>query len=58
MTVGNVFNTRAVTAIGTSASGAPTTVVNGVALQSGYGQNDNFSYLPPRSAQVSVRVKF
>ena len=58
MTVSNVFNSRAVTAIGTSGTGAPTTLVNGVALQSGYGQADNFSYLPPRSAQVSVRLKF
>ena len=58
MTVGNVFNSRAVTAIATSASGAPTTVVGGATLQSGYGQSDSFSYLPPRSAEVSVRLKF
>ena len=54
VTVNNVFNSRAVTAIGNSSSGAPT--ANG--FQSGYGQLDQFSYLPPRSFQVSARLKF
>ncbi len=54
VTVNNVFNSRAVTAIANSSSGAPT--ANG--FQSGYGQADQFSYLPPRSFQVSARLKF
>lgn len=54
VTVNNVFNSRAVTAIANSASGAPT--ANG--FQSGYGQLDQFNYLPPRSFQVSARLKF
>ena len=58
VTVNNVFNSRAVTAISTSSSGAPTTLANGVSYQSGYGQLDQFSYLPPRSFQVSARIKF
>jgi iron complex outermembrane recepter protein len=58
MTVSNVFNKRAITAIGTSAAGAPTTVLNGQTYQTGYGQLDAFNFLPPRSAQVSVQVRF
>ena len=58
VTVNNVFNSRAVTAIANSASGAPTTTINGKSYQSGYGQADQFSYLPPRSFQVSARLKF
>lgn len=54
VTVNNVFNSRAVTAIANSSSGAPT--ANG--FQNGYGQLDQFSYLPPRSFQVSARLKF
>ncbi|WP_245656810.1 TonB-dependent receptor [Sphingomonas asaccharolytica] len=54
VTVNNVFNSRAVTAIANSSSGAPT--ANG--FQSGYGQLDQFNYLPPRSFQVSARLKF
>ncbi len=56
--VSNVFNSRAVTAISTSSSGAPTITVNGVSYQNGYGQLDQFNYLPPRSAQVDLRIKF
>ena len=54
VTVNNVFNSRAVTAISTSASGAPVTG----GFQSGYGQLDQFSYLPPRSFLASARIKF
>jgi iron complex outermembrane receptor protein len=57
LTVSNVFNSRAVTAIANSSSGAPTTTINGVKYQSGYGQLDQFSYLPPRSFMVDVRLK-
>ncbi len=57
-TVSNVFNSRAITAISTSASGAPTVVANGITNQTGYGQLDAFNFLPPRSFQVDVRVKF
>jgi len=57
-TVSNVFNSRAITAIATSASGAPTTTVNGTAYQTGYGQGDQFSFLPPRAFLVDMRVKF
>lgn len=56
--VSNVFNSRAITAISTSSSGAPTVTVNGVTYQNGYGQSDAFNFLPPRSATVDVRVKF
>jgi len=58
VTVNNVFNSRAVTAIANSSSGAPTATINGKSYQSGYGQADQFSYLPPRSFQVSARLKF
>ncbi|HWU73629.1 MAG TPA: TonB-dependent receptor [Sphingomonas sp.] len=54
VTVNNVFNSRAVTAIANDKTGAPTS--NG--FQSGYGQLDQFNYLPPRSFQVSARLKF
>ncbi len=57
-TVSNVFNNRAITAIGASASGAPTSTLNGVTYQTGYGQLDAFNFLPPRSFQASVRLKF
>ncbi|MDE2411406.1 MAG: TonB-dependent receptor [Sphingomonadales bacterium] len=52
--VSNVFNSRAITTIATSSSGAPTSG----GYQSGYGQLDQLSFLPPRSFQVSARVKF
>ena len=58
VTVSNVFNSRAVTAISNSASGAPNTTINGTSYQSGYGQLDQFNYLPPRSFLVDARVKF
>jgi iron complex outermembrane receptor protein len=58
VTVNNVFNSRAVTAIANSSSGAPTVTVNGTSYQNGYGQADQFNYLPPRSFQVSARLKF
>ena len=58
LNVSNVFNSRAITQISTSAVGAPTTLVNGVALQSGYGQFDQLQFLPPRSAMVDLRVHF
>ncbi|SDA22277.1 iron complex outermembrane recepter protein [Sphingomonas sp. NFR15] len=58
VTVSNVFNSRAVTAISNSGSGAPQTVIIGTSYQSGYGQLDQFNYLPPRSFLVDVRVKF
>jgi len=58
VTVNNVFNSRAVTAISNSASGAPTVTINGTSYQNGYGQLDQFNYLPPRSFQVSARLKF
>lgn len=58
VTVNNVFNSRAVTAIANSSSGAPTVTINGTSYQNGYGQLDQFNYLPPRSFQVSARLKF
>lgn len=58
VTVSNVFNSRAVTAIANSSSGAPTVTINGTSYQNGYGQLDQFNYLPPRSFQVSARLKF
>ncbi len=56
--VSNVLNERAITAISTSSSGAPTVTVNGTTYQNGYGQSDAFSFLPPRSIQMDVRFKF
>lgn len=58
VTVQNVFDSRAVTAISSSSSGAPTATVNGVSYQNGYGQADQFNFLPPRSFLVDARVKF
>ena len=58
VTVNNVFNSRAVTAIANSSSSAPIVTVNGTSYQNGYGQLDQFNYLPPRSFQVSARLKF
>lgn len=58
VSVSNVFNSRAVTAVSNSASGAPTTAINGVSYQSGYGQLDQFNYLPPRSFLVDARITF
>jgi iron complex outermembrane receptor protein len=57
-TVTNVFNSRAITAISTSSSGAPTSTVNAVSYQTGYGQADQFNFLPPRAFTVDARVKF
>lgn len=54
LTISNLFNSRAVTAISNSASGAPTAG----GFQNGYGQLDQFNYLPPRSFLVDARVKF
>ncbi|WP_029623919.1 TonB-dependent receptor [Sphingomonas sp. PAMC 26617] len=54
VTVNNVFNSRAVTAISTSATGAPVTA----GYQNGYGQLDQFNYLPPRSFLLSARIGF
>lgn len=58
VTVNNVFNSRAVTQIATSSSGAPTTTINGTKYQSGYGQLDQFSYLPPRSFLLTAGLSF
>ena len=58
VSVSNVFNSRAVTSISNSSSNAPTTTLSGVKYQTGYGQLDQFSYLPPRSFLVDARVKF
>ncbi|MBU6267930.1 MAG: TonB-dependent receptor [Sphingomonadales bacterium] len=58
VSVSNVFNSRAITSISTSSSGAPTVTVNGTTYQNGYGQLDQFNFLPPRSFQVDARVKF
>lgn len=54
LNVSNVFNNRAITAIGTSSSGAPTQG----GIQTGYGQADTFQFLPPRSFMVDARFKF
>lgn len=58
MSVSNVFNNRSITAIGNSSFGAPTVTIGGVTYQNGFGQADQFSFLPPRSFQVDVRVTF
>ena len=56
--VSNVFNSRAITQISTSSVGAPTTVVNGASVQSGYGSFDQLQFLPPRAVFGDVRVRF
>lgn len=56
--VSNLFNSRAITSIATSSSGAPTLTAGGVTYQNGYGQADAFGFLPPRSFTLDVRVKF
>lgn len=58
LSVSNVFNNRSITAISTSSSGAPTTTIGGVTYQNGYGQSDQFNFLPPRSFQMDVRITF
>lgn len=58
VTVNNVFNSRAVTQIATSITGAPTTTINGKSYQSGYGQLDQFNYLPPRSFLLTAGISF
>jgi iron complex outermembrane recepter protein len=58
LTVSNVFNDRAITAISTSGTGAPTVVAGGITNQIGYGQLDAFNFLPPRSFLVDARIKF
>jgi len=58
VTVNNVFNSRAVTQIATSSTGAPTTTINGKSYQSGYGQLDQFNYLPPRSFLLTAGISF
>ncbi|MEY4159390.1 MAG: hypothetical protein RLZZ136_11 [Pseudomonadota bacterium] len=57
-TVSNVFNNRAITSISTSSTGAPTVTVNGVSYQNGYGQLDQFNFLPPRTAMLDLRIKY
>ena len=58
VTVNNVFNDRSITQITTSAVGAPTTTVNGVSYQSGYGQFDQLQFQPPTTFLVDARVRF
>ena len=58
LNVSNVFNGRRITQISTSSVGAPTTVINGVSYQSGYGQFDQLQYQPPRAFLVDARIKF
>ncbi len=58
LSVSNVFNNRSITSISNSSSGAPTVTVGGTTYQNGYGQADQFSFLPPRSFQVDVRMTF
>ncbi|NBC38156.1 TonB-dependent receptor [Novosphingobium sp. FSY-8] len=58
LTVSNVFDNRAITSISTSSSGAPTVTVGGVTYQNGYGQGDQFSFLPPRQFMVDARFTF
>lgn len=58
VTVTNVFNSRAVTNIATASTGAPTVTVAGTKYQSGYGQLDQFNYLPPRSFLLTAGIAF
>jgi iron complex outermembrane receptor protein len=56
--VSNVFNSRAITAISNSSTGANTTTNGATTYQTSYGTADQFSFLPPRSFMVDVRVKY
>lgn len=55
LNVDNVFDKRAVSAIKSDSTGAPT-AANG--FQSGYGQYDLLYFTPPRQVMVDLRVKF
>jgi len=57
-TVSNVFNSRAITSISNSSSGASSVTTGTVKNQTGYGTADQFSFLPPRSFMVDVRIKY
>lgn len=57
-TVSNVFNSRAITAVSNASTGAATTTSGATTYQTSYGTADQFSFLPPRSFMVDVRVKY
>jgi iron complex outermembrane receptor protein len=54
----NVFGNQQVNQIKTSSKSAPTTTVNGVKYQSGYGPLDQLLFNAPRSVQGTIAVKF
>lgn len=58
VTIDNVLNDRSITQISTSAVGAPTTTVNGLSYQSGYGQFDQLQFQPPTTFLVDARIRF
>jgi iron complex outermembrane receptor protein len=54
----NLFDNRGINTITTSSKGAPTTVVNGKSIQSGYGPYDSMLFNSPRSIMGDIRVTF
>ena len=58
LSIYNLFDDRSVTSLKTSSKGAPTTVVNGTAIQSGYGPNDQLNFNAPRTVQGTIKILF
>ena len=54
----NLFDNQQVNAIKTSNKNAPTTTINGVKYQTGYGPLDQLQFNAPRSVQGTIAVKF
>jgi iron complex outermembrane receptor protein len=58
VTVSNVFNNRAITAISNASTNAATSTQGVTTYQTSYGTADQFSFLPPRSFMIDMRVKY
>lgn len=57
-TLSNVFNSRAITAISNAKNTTPPAPGSIITYQTSYGAGDQFSFLPPRSFMVDLRVKY
>jgi iron complex outermembrane receptor protein len=57
-TLSNVFNSRAITAISNAKNLTPAASGSIISYQTSYGKGDQFSFLPPRSFMVDLRVKY
>lgn len=58
MSIYNLFDDRTVTTLKTSSKGAPTTVIDGTPVQSGYGPNDQLNFNAPRTVQGTIKILF